>query len=264
MSRYRLVWVVLLFLLSGSSWAAVRGQEVRYRHNGVEMKGYLAWDDAVKGRRPGVLVVHEWWGHNSYTRQRARMLAALGYTALAVDMYGNGKTASHPREAGQFSGEVRKNLPMMTARFNAARKLLSTHPTVDPSRLAAIGYCFGGSVVLEMARQGTELAAVVVFHGSLGTEHPAKPGEVEARILVLNGAADPFVKPESIAAFTEEMKNAKANFRIVNYPGARHSFTSPEATAVGKKFNIPLAHHPKADRESWKEMKKFLAAAFKE
>ncbi len=264
MLRSRILGVVLLFGLCGSTLAAVRGEEVSYRNGDVVMKGYIAWDDAVPGRRPGVLVVHEWWGHNDYARKRARMLAALGYTALAVDMYGDGKSIDHPKQAGEFSGAVRKNLTTMAVRFNAAKKLLSIHPTVDARRMAAVGYCFGGTVVLEMARQGTDLSAVVSFHGNLGTEQPAKAGEVNARVLVLNGAADPFVKPESIQAFVQEMRNAKADFRVVNYPGAKHAFTNPAADASGKKFGIPLAYNAKADRQSWEEMKDFLAAVFRE
>lgn len=264
MSRIRFLSFVLLFGLCGSSLAAVRGEDVSYQHNGVVMKGYIAWDDAVKGRRPGVLVVHEWWGHDNYARQRARQLAALGYTALAVDMYGDGKKASHPKDAGQFAGEVRKNLPIMSARFNAAKKLLSIHPTVDARRMAGIGYCFGGTVVLEMARQGTDLAAAVSFHGNLSTQNPAKAGEVKAKVLVLNGASDPMINADAVQAFAQEMKNAKADFRVVNYPGAKHSFTNPEATAHGKKFGIPLEYNARADRESWEEMKGFLASAFRE
>lgn len=264
MLRSRVLWVVLLIGFCAPSLAAVRGEEVSYQHNGVVMKGYIAWDDAVQGRRPGVLVVHEWWGHDEYARRRARMLAALGYTALAVDMYGNGKKADHPKDAGQFAGEVRKNLPMMMARFEAAKKLLSIHPTVDARRVAAIGYCFGGSVVLEMARQGSDLSAVVSFHGNLMTQNPAKAGEVRAKVLVLNGAADPMINADAVQAFVQEMRNAKADFRVVNYPGAKHSFTNPDATGYGQKFGIPLAYNAKADRESWEEMKAFLASAFRE
>ena len=264
MLRSRILAVVLLLGVCGSSPAAVRGEEVSYRHGDVVMKGYIAWDDAVAGRRPGVLVVHEWWGHDEYARRRARMLAALGYTALAVDMYGSGKKADHPKDAGQFSGEVRKNLPMMTARFKAAKKLLSIHPTVDARRVAAIGYCFGGSVVLEMARQGDDLSAIVSFHGNLTTQNPAKAGVIRTKVLVLNGAADPMINAGAVQAFVQEMRNARADFRVVTYPGAKHAFTNPEATAYGTKFAIPLAYNARADRESWEEMKGFLASAFRE
>jgi dienelactone hydrolase len=263
MKVFRLLGFLLLAGLGANVYGAVRGEEVSYQHNGVTMKGYIAWDDSIKGRRPGVLVVHEWWGHDDYARRRARQLAELGYTALAVDMYGNGKKADHPKDAGQFSGEVKKNLPMMSARFNAAKKLLSIHPTVDARLMAGIGYCFGGTVLLEMARQGTDLSAVVSFHGSLATENPAKPGEVQAKVLVLNGAADPMINADAVQAFVREMKNAKADFRVVNYPGAKHSFTNPAADGYGKKFGIPLAYDARADRQSWGEMKAFLASVFK-
>jgi dienelactone hydrolase len=252
----------LVALFATPAWAAVKGEEVQYRDGNVVMKGYLAYDDAVKGKRPGVIVVHEWWGHNEYTRKRARMLAELGYTALAVDMYGEGKTADHPDTAGKFSGEVRKNMALMTARFNAARQVLIKHKTVDAKRVAAIGYCFGGSVVLEMARQGADLAGVVSFHGNLQTEHPAKPGKVKAQLLVLNGGDDPFVSAESIAAFKKEMEAARAKYRFVSYPGAKHAFTNPDADGYGKKFNLPLAYNAVADKESWDQMKVFLAGAF--
>ncbi len=262
MRRVAIGLCVALFA-SASALAAVKGEEVQYKDGNVVMKGYLAYDDTVKGKRPGVLVVHEWWGHNDYTRQRARMLAELGYTALAVDMYGDGKTADHPDTAGKFSGEIRKNMPLMQARFNAARKRLSAHPTVDAKRIAAIGYCFGGSVVLDMARSGADLAGVVSFHGGLTTEHPAKPGKVKARVLVLNGEADPFISADSIAAFKKEMDGAKVNYKFVNYPGAKHAFTNPGATALGEKFNLPLAHNPAADNASWAEMQGFLKDVFK-
>jgi len=260
----KLVWgFCVAALFAPSTWAAVKGEEVQYRDGGVVMKGYLAYDDAVKGKRPGILVVHEWWGHNEYARKRARMLAGLGYTALAVDMYGNGKTTDHPDTAGKFSGEVRKNLPLMTARFHAARRVLAAHKTVDAKRIAAIGYCFGGAVVLEMARQGEDLAGVVSFHGLLDTDHPAQPGKVVAQVLVLTGADDPFVPAVSVAAFKKEMDAAGANYRVISYPGAKHSFTNPDADAFGKKFNIPLAYNSAADKASWQESQNFLAKVLK-
>jgi dienelactone hydrolase len=245
-----------------SVYASVVGKEVDYRANGVTLKGYLAYDDAKKGKRPGVLVVHEWWGHNDYARKRARMLAELGYVALAVDMYGDGKTAAHPKEAGAFAGEVKKNMDMATARFQAAKTLLARNEMVDSKHIAAIGYCFGGGIVLEMARRGLDLDAVVSFHGSLGTQSPAQSGQVQARVLVCNGEADPFVKPEQITAFKKEMKDAKVNFEFISYPDAKHAFTNPAADAKGKEFNIPLAYNEAADKQSWSDMKAFLNKAF--
>ena len=242
--------------------AALQTEEVAYKADGVVMKGYLAYDDKVQGKRPGVLVVHEWWGHNEYARKRARMLAKLGYTALAVDMYGDGKQADHPENAGKFAAEVRKNMPVAEKRFRAAFDHLRRHSTVDRERVAAMGYCFGGGIVLEMARRGVELDGVVSFHGSLGTTEPARAERVKARVLVFNGAADQFVKPEEIERFKTEMNNAGVDYEFVSYPGALHSFTNPSADALGKKFNLPLAYDAKADKKSWKKTQNFLESIF--
>jgi dienelactone hydrolase len=227
------------------------------------MRGYLAYNDDVKEKRPGVLVVHEWWGLNDYARMRARMLAKLGYVALALDMYGEGKQVTHPDEATKFSSEIMKHFETGKARFMAALDFLKSQPNVDPNRIAAVGYCFGGGVVLNMARQGVDLKAVVSFHGGLTAVRPARPGEVKAKILVLNGAADKFTTTEQICAFKKEMTDAGADFRFINYPGAMHSFTNPASTALGKKFNLPLAYNAAADKKSWAEMSKFLRAVFK-
>jgi dienelactone hydrolase len=246
-----------------SAHAKVVGKNVEYTAEGVTLKGYLAYDSKIKGKAPGILVVHEWWGLNDYARKRARMLAELGYTALAVDMYGEGKQATHPDDAGKFSSEVMMHFDTAKARFAAAEKFLKKQPTVDPDRVAAIGYCFGGGVVLNVARQGADLKGVVSFHGMLGAVKPAEPGMVKAKILVLHGADDKFTKPEQIEAFKKEMTDAKADYQFIAYPGAMHSFTNPDATAYGKKFNIPLAYNKKADKESWDAMRKFLGEIFK-
>lgn len=254
--------LLLAFALGVPGHAAIRGEEISYQDGGVVMKGYLAYDDSIKTPRPGILVVHEWWGHNAHARERARALAGLGYTALAVDMFGDGKTADHPKAAGELSGAVRKNLPAMQSRFNAAYKVLASHRTVDASRIGGIGYCFGGSVVLEMARHGANLAGVAAFHASLTTGSPAAPGKVRAEVLVLNGAEDPFVKPDTIEAFKKEMDSARVKYRFINYPGAVHSFTNPDATANGKKFKLPLAYNAEVDKQSWAEMRNFFSRVF--
>jgi dienelactone hydrolase len=240
----------------------IKGEEVSYESDGVTFKGYIAWDENKTGERPGVLVVHEWWGHNEYARKRARMLAELGYTALAVDMYGDGKQANHPNDAMKFAGEVVSNLASATARFNAAKALLGKHPTTDGSKTSAIGYCFGGGVVLHMARAGVDLDGVASFHGSLGTETPAEAGTVKAKLLVANGAADPFVTPEQIAAFEKEMADAGVDLTFINYPGAMHSFTNPDADELGKRFDLPLAYNAEADAKSWAELEKLLAGLY--
>jgi len=251
----RFFWTALFIMVcSAQTNAAVVGKEVSYRDGDTVLKGYIAYDDSIDGKRPGILVVHEWWGHNAYARKRADMLAQAGYTALAVDMYGDGKTANHPDEAGKFSSMVMGNMDMMKARFLAAEKFLKGNSTVDADKTAAIGYCFGGGVVLNMARSGHDLDAVVSFHGSLGAVQPVLKNGVKAEVLVLNGADDPFVKPEAISQFKAEMEEAGVQYRFINYPGAKHSFTNPGADEFGKKFNLPLAYDATTDKKSWQEM----------
>ncbi len=267
MKKVLVVMVVISLLLAVAGFASakpnIEGQEVSYSAAGVVMKGYLAYDKNIKGKRPGVLVVHEWWGLNEYVRKRARMLAEMGYTALAVDMYGDGKQAMHPDDAGKFSSELMKNFDTAKARFMAAMEFLKERPSVDPERIAAIGYCFGGGVVLNMARQGVDLKGVASFHGGLAALRPAQPGAVKAKILVLHGADDKFSTPEQIEAFKQEMKNAGADFRFISYPGAVHSFTNPDADEYAKKFNLPLGYNAEADKKSWEELRKFLEVIFK-
>ena len=264
------VWSVLIFAglllaVCQTAWAvsAVAGKNVTYAVDGVSMKGYLAFDQSLSGKRPGVLIVHEWWGHNPYVRKRADMLAKMGYVAFALDMYGDGKQADHPQDAGKFASEIMKNFDTMESRFKAALDFLKKQEAVDSSKIAAIGYCFGGAVVLNMARQGLPLAGVASFHGSLGPARPAKPGGVKARILVMNGEADKMVTSEQIEAFKKEMKELGANYHFINYPGALHSFTNPQADEFAKKFNMPVGYNEAADKASWNELGRFLAEIFK-
>lgn len=257
------LYVLFLLLNFTSADAGIQATEVSYKVGDTILKGYLAYDDEIKGKRPAVLVVHEWWGHNEHARKSARKLAELGYTALAVDMYGDGKQANHPKDAGKFAGEATKNMNVAKARFLAAIDLLKKQTTVDPSKLAAIGYCFGGGVVLEMARMGVELDGVVSFHGSLATKNPAKKGSVKAKVLVLHGADDEFVTNEHVSQFKQEMKMAGVEYKLVSYPDTKHSFTNPDADMYAKKFNIPVQYNAESDRKSWAEMKKFFNEIFK-
>lgn len=242
--------------------AEVVGKEVTYTADGTTLKGYLAYDNAKPGARPGVLVIHEWWGHNAYARKRAEMLAELGYVALAVDMFGDGKTADHPKDAGAFAGAVMGDIEVGEARFKAAMDFLKSQSQTDGERIAAIGYCFGGAIALHMARIGMPLDAVASFHGNLSPKTEAQEGKVKARILVCNGADDSFIPKEQIEAFHREMADANVDYQFENYPGAKHGFTNPDATALGKKFDLELAYQEKADRKSWEALKKLLREVF--
>ncbi|WP_435578194.1 dienelactone hydrolase family protein [Gilvibacter sp.] len=241
---------------------SIKGEAVSYASDSTNLKGYIAYDENLKGKRPGVLIIHEWWGHNDYVRERADMLAKLGYTAIAVDMYGDGKQASHPDDAGKFAMSVMSNLPEAKARFNAAVALLQAHETVDADKLAAIGYCFGGSVALTMANSGADLDAVAAFHS--GVTLPVMPNEqLKARVLVCNGGADSFVSEESVAVFKSAMDSIGATYEYISYPGVVHSFTSKEADANGEKFGLPLAYDADADQKSWNSLQEMLNEVFK-
>lgn len=254
--------VVAAAFLVTQAHAAVVGEEIEYDVDGVKLTGYLAYDDAVEGARPGVLIVHEWWGHNDYVRMRADMLAGMGYTALALDMYGDGKSTTHPEDAQKFMMEVFNNMEAGKKRFVAAREILESHATSDAEKTAAIGYCFGGNIVLQMARSGMDLDGVASFHGNLSTQNPAQPGAVKAPMLVMHGADDPFVPAEQVDAFKSEMEAAGADMTFIAYPGAVHAFTNPGADELGKANNLPLAYNEEADRESWAELEKFLGKVF--
>jgi len=254
---------LLLLSISTAANAGIQTKEIEYAAGGASLKGYLAFDDSIATKRPGILVVHEWWGHNEYARRRARMLAKLGYTALAVDMYGDGKLAEHPKEAGEFMRAAFKNFEATKAKFAEAMKILQAHATVDPGRIAAIGYCFGGAVSLRIARGGANLAGVVGFHSALPLEPPMSKGKVTAPILVINGAEDPFLAPQTVAQFVQQMVEANADFTYMSLPGVRHSYTNPRADQLNKKFNIPgLKYDKQADRRSWQAMQQFFNRIF--
>jgi dienelactone hydrolase len=241
---------------------AVETKDVIYPGGGANLRGYLATDGSKSGKRPGVLVVHEWWGLNDYIRRRVHMLAELGYIALGVDMYGDGKTGSNAAEANALMSAALADPKSLEARFTAAYELLKSQSSIDPTKIAAIGYCFGGAVVLHAARIGLPLAAVVSFHGSLGSFHKPAPGSVKAKILVCHGAADALVPDEQVAAFKAEMDAARADYRFVAYPGALHGFTNPDADARGKENGMPLAYDAKTDAQSWKDMQELFAKVF--
>lgn len=246
---------------SANAQSEVQGKEINYSSDSTQMKGYIAYDGTIKGKRPGIIVVHEWWGHNEYSRKRADMLAELGYVALAVDMYGDGKQAFHPDDAGKFSGKLMRDIELAKVRFDAAVAALKSNPGVDPEKISAIGYCFGGGVVLTMANMGADLDAVAAFHS--GVQLPVMPNDrLKATVLVCNGAVDPFISPESVETYKTAMDSVKANYKYITYPGAQHAFTNKSADSLGKKFKLPLAYQEEADGKSWAELLSLLERTY--
>ena len=240
----------------------IKTETVTYTANGTTLHGYLAHDAAVEGERPGVLVVHEWWGLDDYIRGRAEQLAGLGYTALAVDMYGGGQTADNPDAAGGLMMGVLNDMAAGEARFKAAHAQLAGNARTDASRMAAIGYCFGGAIVLHGARIGMDLRAVASFHGSLGSFHKPAVGGVKAEVLVCHGADDSLVPDDDISAFKAEMDAAKASYEFIAYEGALHGFSNPHATANGEKYGLPLAYDADVDVRSWQDMLNLFGKVF--
>jgi dienelactone hydrolase len=240
--------------------AALKTEVIEYKHGDAVLEGYLAWDDATKGARPGVLVVHEWKGLGSHAKKSADRLAQLGYVALAVDMYGKGVRPKDPKEAGAEAGKYKGNRPLMRARITAALDWLQKQATVDPKRIAAIGYCFGGTTVLELARSGADVVGVASFHGGLGSPTPDDAKNIKCKVLVLHGADDPFVPAAEVAGFEDEMRKAGVDWTLISYGGAVHSFTNPDAGTDNSKG---AAYSERADRRSWEAMKLLFAEILK-
>lgn len=244
-----------------SNQQKIKEEHVTYTGDGITMNGLVVYDENKKGTRPAVLVIHEWWGLNDYSKKRARQLAELGYNAMAVDMYGNGKTADNPDSAGKYATPFYKDPQMMKARFDAALEKLKTYSQADASKIAVIGYCFGGAQALNLARMGEDLKGVVSFHGNL-LGVPLDKDKLKADILVCHGGADPFVQQKEVDAFKKQMDSAGAKYTFKAYEGAVHAFTNPDATAMGEKFNIPIKYNAAADSASWNDMKEFFGRIF--
>ena len=257
----RILAAAALIMMTSLARAEIVTKDIPYEHNGVKLKGFLAYDDArVKGGKvPGVLVVHEWWGLNDYPKQRARQLAELGYVAFALDMYGDGVIAADSKKAGELAGQFYSDPRLTRDRATLGLKQLMGQGMVDHTKVAAIGYCFGGMTVLELARSGAPVAAVVSFHGGLKTQKPAEKGQVKARVLVCNGADDPMVKNAEREAFMEEMEAAGVDYAFINYAGAVHGFTNPKAGGLGVQG---VAYNQKADERSWRLMQDWFREAF--
>lgn len=242
----------------------LESRDVTYSYNGVEMKGHAAWDSEIDGPRPLVLVVHEWWGCNDYARRRARMLAEAGYTGFAVDMYGGGRTAANPEQAGELMNALLGDREILRGRFNAALDKARSLETADAGKIGAIGFCMGGGIVLHMARYGADLAAVASFHGALplAVAPEGEGGEVKARMAVYHGEADEFITADDVSAFMQEVEKCHADCLFVLLPGATHGFSNPEATIRGEKYGLPLRYDDRADRASWDHMQLVLETAF--
>jgi dienelactone hydrolase len=261
MRNAALLIVATLAINAGFARAEVKTKDIPYEFEGVKLKGHLAWDDAVQGKRPGVLVVHEWWGLDDYAKKRAEQLASMGYVAFACDMYGEGKLAEHPKEAGAFAGEVRKNLKTWQGRAVAGLKMLQEAPGVDPTRIAAIGYCFGGSTALQLAYTGADLKAVVTFHAALPVPEEEQAKAIKAKVLICHGALDSFIPEETCQKFRTALEGAKVDYEFIYLSGSVHSFTVPSADKVGLKG---MAYNEAADRRSWQAMRNLFHEVFAE
>jgi dienelactone hydrolase len=255
-----LVLLLIILSIAATAEAAVKTKAIEYKQGETLLEGYLAWDDATSTTRPGVLVVHEWTGINNHIRQRTEMLAKLGYVAFAADIYGKGIRPTEPSDAARIAGIYKSDRALMRARARAGLSELKKQKLVDPHRLAAIGFCFGGTTVLELARDGADLNGVVSFHGGLSTPTPQDAKDIKGKVLALHGADDPFVKADEVAAFQFEMKKAAVDWQFVSYGNAVHSFTN---AAAGTDNSKGAAYNEKADRRSWETMKLFFAEIFR-
>jgi dienelactone hydrolase len=251
---------VASLILTSSMEGAIRTEVVEYKQGETTLEGYVAYDDSFSGRRPGVLIAHQWKGLSAYEKKRAEMIAQLGYTAFAVDIYGKGIRADNPKDASELAAKYKNDRALLRERVNAGLQAMRQRPEVDATRVAAMGYCFGGTTVLELARSGAEVAGVVSFHGGLNTPTSGDASKIKTRVLALHGADDPFVPSAEVNAFAAEMRAAKVDWQLVAYGGAVHSFTDWNA---GNDNSKGSAYNEKADRRSWEAMRGFFAEVLK-
>jgi dienelactone hydrolase len=257
--RFGLILFLVFSGLPHLVQAKVQSKAVPYMYGETAFEGFLAWDDSIEGKRPGILVVHEWWGLNDYARSRAEQLAALGYVALAVDMYGKGKVTTHPEQAGEWAKLTTGNVDEWLGRAQAGLKVLQADPHVDPTRLAAIGYCFGGATVMQLVYGGAPVKGVVSFHGSLPLPSQAHPIHNSAKVLIAHGASDPFLTADHLEQFKAALDNAEIDWQIIQYGGAQHSFSNPSANQYGMKG---VQYQMQADQRSWMHMQQFFNELF--
>jgi dienelactone hydrolase len=240
--------------------AAIQSKTIEYRSGGTTLEGFWAYDPAIQGKRPGVLIIHQWKGLTDYEKKRAEMLAKLGYNVFALDIYGKGVRPSSPQEAGALAGQYKRDRALLRERARAGLAVLQKQELTDPKRVAAIGYCFGGTSVIELARSGADIAGVVSFHGGLDSPHPADGKNIKCKVLALHGADDPYVPAKDLAAFEDEMRQSKVDWELVKYGGAVHSFTDWNA---GDNVAQGAAYNEKSDQRSWEAMRQFFNEIFK-
>jgi dienelactone hydrolase len=257
--RTLLLLLVLIVLLSSTAFAAIQSNVVEYKQGDTVLEGYLAYDDSIVGNKPGVLVIHDWLGVGEYVQSRARQLASMGYVAFAPDIYGKGIRPDNDKAASALVGQYKNDRKLLRLRAIAGLDILRNQPQVDPKRLAAIGYCFGGTTALELARSGASIAAVISFHGGLDTPTPEDARNIRAKVLALHGADDPFVPPDQVKAFENEMRQAGVDWQLAIYGGAVHAFTIPGA---GSDKSKGAAYDAKADKRSFEAMKVFFKEVF--
>jgi dienelactone hydrolase len=251
--------IILMLLICSSSRAELKNKTIEYRQGDALLEGYLSYDDSFTGKRPGILVIHEWMGLNDYAKMRADMLAHLGYVAFAADIYGKGVRPSDVPSASAESTKYKNDRPLLRARAQAGLDELRKQTNVDPAKLAAIGYCFGGTTALELARSGASIKGVVSFHGGLATPTPQDAKDIKAEVLVLHGADDPFVTAPEVGAFEDEMRQGNVRYRLIKYPNAVHGFTN----ANNKGELKGALYNAEADKASWQEMRAFLDRVLK-
>src|ERR1700690_2287719 len=255
-----MLFATMAALCAVSAQAAIQTKTVEYKQGDTVLEGFVAWDDAIPGARPGILVVHQWMGLTDYEKHRAEMLAQLGYVAFCADIYGKGIRPQTTAEAGAQAGKYKGDRQLLRARVNAGLEALRQQPLVDPKSIAAIGYCFGGTTVIELARSGADVAGIVSFHGGLDSPTPADGRNIKGKVLVCHGADDPFEKPQDLARFESEMRDSKVDWQLIKYGGAVHSFTQPMA---GDDNSKGAAYNEKADKRSWEAMTQFFGEIFK-
>jgi dienelactone hydrolase len=246
--------------LAGAARAEIKTEAVEYQQGDTKLQGFFAWDDAVKGKRPGVVVIHEWWGHNEHARNQAKRLAKAGFVGFALDMYGKGKVTTHPEDAQAFMKEATADAGVMKARFEAAVERLKQHPMVNGDEIGAVGYCFGGAVALGMVDAGEDLDAVATFHGAMPKNPPPQDAKLKTHVLIATGGADPMVPPDQAEAFAKELRAAGADVQVKVYPNAKHGFTNPGADKVGMKG---LGYDKDADTKSWQAAVKMFQGVWK-